>query len=285
MIVSAHVFALVTHALVPICHHRSVSPERDMRPRSRSPVSGRQLALLPGSRAMTCPCDPCPWCTLRLPHDSHIDDVKRNLRNQMLQWADNGCSVFQVALAVVSYEWILKHHEQRPYGQVQETFEIAPIPGHAVRGFAGSIQNFVENMVVWIHAPPPPPPGLQASGSSSSSASAAGTPSTSVWLGATPRGSVGRVSAQSNDWDEEIPATLPEVHPHFQWQAGSSKKVWRSFEEPWQTQLRDAYNSDQSWFRIKWEDPDTPDTYIDFVSMHQQNETTLFQRNIRIKPQ
>jgi hypothetical protein len=130
MIVSAHVFAHVTHVLVRICHHRSVSPERDMRPRSRSPVSGRQLALLPGSRAMTCPCDPCPWCTLRLPHDSHIDDVNLKLRNQMLQWAENGCSVFQLTLAVVSYEWILKHHEQRPYGPFQETFEIAPIPGH-----------------------------------------------------------------------------------------------------------------------------------------------------------
>jgi hypothetical protein len=256
-----------------------------MSSRSRSPNPGRQLALLPGSRAMACPCSPCPWCTLKLEHDSHIEIVKEHIRNQMTEWAQTGCSAFQVALTVFAYEWILKHLDQRPYGPVQETNGIAAIPGCMVKPFASHLQYLADTMVTWSNAPPPPPPGLQAGGSSSSSAAPVTTGNAAAWLGATPRGSAGRVPASSVHWDDETPATVPEVHPHFQWQAGSSKKVWRSYDEPWQTQLRVAYNNDQAWFRISWEDEDSPDTYIDFVSMHQQNEETLFKRKIRIKPQ
>jgi hypothetical protein len=56
---------------------------------------------------MKCPCEPCPWCTLRLPHDSSLQDVQVKLRSMMAEWSDIGCSVFQISLAVFSCEWIV----------------------------------------------------------------------------------------------------------------------------------------------------------------------------------
>lgn len=232
---------------------------------------------------MSCPCTPCPWCTLGLDHWRTIADAKNKVREQMMEWADNGCSVFQVALTVFAYEWILKHHEQRPYGRVLTIPEIAAIPGQSVKPFADYVRHFAASTVMWTEAPPPPPPGLQTGGSSSSSAAAAVTSAAETWLASTPRGSVGRHLSRSVNWHDTTLA-VPEVYPHFQWQAGTANKVWRSFEEPWQTNLREAYNSDQGSFMIKWEDDEIPDTFINFLNMTQQNEQTQYQRRIRIKP-
>jgi hypothetical protein len=270
--------------LVQMSHHRLSSPEHKMRPRSRSPVRGRELALVPPWRAMPCPCLPCPWCILQIPHDSLIDDVKQHLRQQMMAWACSGCSTFQVALSVFAFEWILIFLEQRPYGPSQALPQIGVIEGQFVKPFASSVQSFVQQIEVWTRAPPPPPPGLFPGGSSSSSAGSSvanRVAASSVW---DTRGSLTEPLDWAPDLADETRETLPEIHPHFQWQAGSSKKTWRSFDELRQTQLRDAYNRDHlGWFRIKWGDQDTPDTLIDFRFMLQKNEETEFERKIRIK--
>jgi hypothetical protein len=257
-----------------------------MNSRSRSPVLGRKLALLPGSRAMSCPCVPCPWCILELSHESSIEDAKVLVRDRMTRWSETGCSAFQAAVTVFVFEWILKHEEQRPYGRVLALDEIAAISGRAVRPCTEQFRHFAANMVTWADAPPPPPPGLPGGGSSSSSGPSAVTGASSAWLDSTARASVwgGHVRPGNSD-DERQGQFVPEVHPHFQWQAGTSKKVWRSFEEPWQTQLREAYESDQSTFMIKWEDEELPDTFINFVNMDQENQETYYRRKIRIKPQ
>ncbi len=62
----------------------------------------------------------------------------------MIEWADTGCSVVQVASSVFAYEWILKHHDQRPYGPVQQTIGIAAIPGSALKQFAGHLQYLAD---------------------------------------------------------------------------------------------------------------------------------------------
>jgi hypothetical protein len=74
------------------------------------------------------------------------------------------------------------------------------------------------------------------------------------------------------------------IDPHFQWQAGSSKIQWRSFEEPWQSQLREDYLNRyyNSW--IGWDVNGRETTMINFTAMQQRNEQTGVLRNIRIRP-
>jgi hypothetical protein len=257
-----------------------------MSSRSRSPGLGRQLALLPGSRGMSCPCVPCPWCILDAPHESSIEYAKHKVRERMTAWGETGCSSFQAAVMVLAFEWILKHHEQRPYGRVLALPEIAAISGRAVRPCTEQFRHFALTMIIWADAPPPPPPGLEGGGSSSSSGPSAVPRTSAAWLDAPLRSSVWRDPGYSgnsdDDWKEQF---APEVHPHFQWQAGTSKKAWRSFEEPAQTRLREAYNNDQRSFMIKWEDDEVPDTFVNFVNMDQENQETYYRRKIRIKPQ
>jgi hypothetical protein len=283
---SAHDFEHVTNTFGSNFPSVFWLAKQRMSSRSRSPVLGRQLALFPGSRTMRCPCVPCPWCILELSHDSSIEDAKVIVRDRMTAWGETGCSAFQAAVTVFVFEWILKHHEQRPYGRVLALDEIALISGRAVRPCTEQFRHFALTMAIWADAPPPPPPGLPAGGSSSSSGPSAVTGASAAWLGATPPGSAWREPGRSGNSDDEWQGQFgPEVHPHFQWQAGTSKKVWRSFEEPWQTQLREAYNSDQNTLMIKWEDDEVPDTFINFVNMDQENQETYYRRKIRIKPQ
>jgi hypothetical protein len=235
---------------------------------------------------MSCPCVPCPWCILELSHDCSIEDAKVKVRDRMSAWGETGCSAFQAAVTVFVFEWILKHHEQRPYGRVLALDEIALISGRAVRPCTEQFRHFALTMAIWADAPPPPPPGLPPGGSSSSSGPSAVTGASAEWLGPTPPGSVWREPGRSGNLDDEWQREFePEVHPPFQWQARTSKKAWRSFEEPYQTQLREAYNSDQNTFMIKWEDDEVPDTFINFLNMDQENQETYYRRKIRIKPQ
>jgi hypothetical protein len=232
---------------------------------------------------MSCPCIPCPWCTLGLDHWRTVAHASIKVRELMMEWSSTGCSVFQVALVVFSYEWILRHHDQRPYSPQLTMSEIAVVPVNSVDSLSTHYRNIADGTGMWSHAPPPPPPGLQRGSSSSSSAAPAVPSAAETWLALTPRGSVGRqLSCVDNVYDTDL--EVPEVYPHFQWQAGTSKKVWRSFEEPWQTRLRDAYTADQVNFTIKWEDDEIPDTIINFLTWTQQNEQTSFVRRIRIKP-
>jgi hypothetical protein len=252
-----------------------------MSSRSRSPNRMNSYQLVPTSRTQ-CLCTPCPWCTLRLPHEIGIADVKESLRAQIDDWANNGCSAFQVALVTFSYEWILRHHEQRPYGPVQQPNEIAAIRGKAVQDCANQTSYLASSLVVWTQAPPPPPYGPQSGGSSSSGTAARVTGPVPAWFATNIQSPDTELPTDDAWWDTTQEPLV--VHPHFQWNAGTSAKKWRSFEEPWQTRMREAYTDGQTSFRIIWED-DHPNTNIDFVNMHQTNEETTFQRKIRIKPQ
>jgi hypothetical protein len=256
-----------------------------MTSRSRSPDPQRQLAILAGPAAMACPSSPCPWCILGMMHNATFDEVANQLRVRMAEWSNTGCSSLQLGIAVFAFEWILLHHQQRPYGPVQQPMAIASVRGERVFSLANHFKFCVEVVDNWSRAPPPPPvatePGQRHS-------SAAASHSSSSWLSGDIGGDNFHPDSNRGVWrshhsPDEEEETLPEVHPHFQWQAGSSKKTWRSFEEPFQTQMRCAYQNGEEGFRIVWSD-EHPYTDIKFPTMEQKNVETGFIRKIRIKP-
>jgi hypothetical protein len=239
---------------------------------------------------MVCPCLPCPWCILEVAHDSELQECQEKVRTLMVQWQANGCSGFQIALTVFAFEWILKFHHHQVYRPNAEAIDVAAAPGYTVASMATHLQRLSATVVLWTEAPPPPP-GLPEVASSSSAAStvtstmpsrAGWTPKRSVVSGSHSQGSAEPWSAVTGT------AMLPEVeHPNFQWQAASAKgkKDWRSYEEPYQSRLKQAYFCAASSYNIVWDDDDDhPDTVIDFQSMVQINTVTGYERAIRIKP-
>ena len=255
--------------------------------RSRTPVPSTTLALPFSAHSMFCPCQPCPYCILRVQHDTSFDEVEVVVRERMIELAVDGCSCFQIMFVVFAFEWIKKQNdEQRPFVPQVGVGRICKAPSYVVVDFAHYCTHVTKHLVERFELPPPPPPPP-------------GLPSSSSWRPSTrcvfEGGSVGSSSSVRDSAVKRAGRAVKPlrsvstdpvlVHPHFQWQAGGkSNKQWRSFEEPYQTQLRNAYNNSQPTYTINWDDEmEHPDTLVDFQDMTQTNMDSDYEKKIRIK--